>query len=44
MTPNNLFRATVGAVVLGLGTITSVEAFPNGGDTVAGTEAVLRTR
>ncbi|WP_062236511.1 hypothetical protein [Aureimonas sp. N4] len=43
-TPNNLVRVVVGAVVPGLGTITSVEAFPNGGGTVVGTEAVLRTR
>ena len=43
-TPNDLVRVVVGAVVPGLGTITSVEAFPNGGGTVAGTEAVLRTR
>ncbi|MBB3934648.1 MULTISPECIES: hypothetical protein [Aureimonas] len=43
-TPNDLVRVVVGAVVPGLGTITSVETFPNGGGTVAGTEAVLRTR
>ncbi|MCD1645137.1 hypothetical protein [Aurantimonas coralicida] len=42
-TPNNLVRVIVGTIVPGLGTITSVESFPNGGGAVAGTEAVLRT-
>ncbi len=43
-TSSNLVRVKVGAVVPGLGTITAVDAFPDGGGTVAGTEAVLRTR
>ncbi len=43
-TPDDLVRAVAGAVVPGLGTITSVEAFPNGGGTVVGTQAALRAQ
>jgi hypothetical protein len=42
-TQNDLIRVVVGAIVPGLGNITAVDAFPDGGGTVAGTDAVLRT-
>ena len=40
---DNLLRVKVGSTAAGLGTITAIESTDNGGGSVAGTQATLRT-
>ncbi len=44
VTAQNLVRARVGMTVPGLGTITAIDASPDGGGVVTGTDAILRSR